>query len=153
MEGTIHGLSFVKRDIPIPADYRPMYKIGHVLLILHICCRAGKASMMKLHFLSWAIKTKRNIAIVSEWVRNDFSNHLHVWGVEPTVNRALTFAVAEGLVFNVGGDFIISEKGISLIKSIMKDKEVFKKEKAFLITIGKSTITEQKVRELAGKFF
>lgn len=153
MNGTIKGLSFTKRDIPVPPDYRPMYKIAHILLILHMCCRGGKASMMKLHFLCWSIKTRKNIAIVNSWIKNNFSNHLHVWGIEPTVNRALTFAVAERLILNVGGDFILSESGTALVKSIVKDKQLFIKEKDFLTTIGKGIITEQKVRELAAKFF
>lgn len=107
---------------------------------------------MKLHFFCWAIKTKVNIGIVREWISSGFSNHLHVWGIEPTVNRALSFAVADGLINSVGGNFIITEKGTTLVQTINIDKALFSKEKAFLNAIGKGVITEQKIKELADKF-
>lgn len=153
MQGKIQAIRFTKRAIPIPADYRPLYKIGHILLILFMSCRSGKASMMKLHFLCWTIKTKANTLTVHGWIRNKFSNHLHIWGIEPTVNRALTFAVSDDLIENEGADFIITAKGKDLVKAILKDKELFIREKEFLSGIGKNTITESQISQLAKKFF
>jgi len=153
MQGKIQGLSFTKRAIPIPADYRPLYKIAHILLILHLSCRTGKSSMMKLHFLCWTIKTKVNTSIVTGWIQDKFSSHLHIWGIEPTVNRALIFAAADNLIENVGADFIITSKGRNLAKVILQDKELFVREKEFLSTIGKNTITESQITQLANKFF
>ncbi|WP_261511692.1 hypothetical protein [Chryseobacterium paludis] len=153
MQGKIQGLSFTKRAIPIPADYRPLYKIAHILLILHLSSRSGKSSMMKLHFLCWAIKTKANTSIVNGWIGDKFSSHLHIWGIEPTVNRALTFATADDLIENIGADFVITFKGKELAKAILKDKELFVREKEFLSAIGKNTITESQITQLSNKFF
>lgn len=153
MQGKIQAISFTKRAIPIPADYRPLYKIAHILLILFISCRSGKSSMMKLHFLCWALKTKANTSVVKGWVSDKFSSHLHIWGIEPTVNRALTFAIADNLIENIGSDFLITTKGKDLVKAILKDKELFIREKEFLSDVGKNTITESQINQLANKFF
>lgn len=92
------------------------------------------------------------MAAVKQWVTNDFKNDYHIWGVEPTVNRAVTYAVAEGLVSQIDGDYIITEKGVSLYKMIRKDKEIFQQEKDFLNFLGKNGITEQRVKILSSKF-
>lgn len=149
MNETFKYIKFTSRTIPIPADYRPLYKIGHVLLILHLSSRGGKASLMKLHFLSWAIKSKKNIAIVKGWIKNNFKNDFHIWGIEPTVNRALVFASADNLIKDDGGVFALTERGTALVKSIIKDKETFADEKAFLEEIGKTEITEGKINDLS----
>ena len=92
------------------------------------------------------------MAAVMQWVTNDFKNDYHIWGVEPTVNRAVTYAVAEGLVSQIDGEYMITEKGIALYKMIRKDKEIFQKEKEFLNFLGKNGITEQRVKVLSSKF-
>lgn len=149
MNENIKHIKFTSRTIPIPADYRPLYKIGHILLILHLSSRGGKASLMKLHFLSWAIKSRKNIGTVKEWIKRDFKNDFHIWGIEPTVNRALSFAKADNFLKEEGGSFELTERGIVLVKSIMKDKEVFVEEKVFLLDIGKTEITENKINQLS----
>ncbi len=153
MQGFIKHLSFQKRDFPIPADYRPLFKIGHLIIILAICCRGNKSSLMKLHFLCWAIKNKRNSVTVQEWVKNNFKSDFHVWGIEPTVNRALIFASADGIITDEGSHFILTQKGIDFFKIIMSDEELFANEKSFLKAIGKSIITEQRITELSSKFY
>ncbi|KAA5534926.1 hypothetical protein F0919_10020 [Taibaiella lutea] len=108
--------------------------------------------MMKLHFLCWSIKNKKNIGIVSNWINTGFRGDIHIWGVEPTVNRAIAFAIGDNLINNIGGEYTITERGDSLFKLMKKEKDLFNKEKEFLIWLGKNTITEQKVKELASKF-
>jgi len=148
----IRHLSFTKRNISIPADYRPLYKIGHVVLVLFLACRSNKASLMKLHFLCWAIKSQRNLLQVQQWLKNDFRSDFHIWGVEPTVNRALIYAVAEGFVSLNDGGYSLTAHGITLYKLMKKDKELFKEEKAFLENIGKNGISEQRIKDLSSKF-
>jgi hypothetical protein len=144
MKGSIHFLSFNKKNTPIPADYRPLYKIGHIIMILATGCRGNKSSLMKLHFLAWAIKNKTNIQTVQEWINHDFKSDFHIWGVEPTVNRALLFAAADGFIVNSGNEYILTDRGMTLFKLIKDNKELFTIEKAFLEKIGKNGVTEQK---------
>lgn len=150
--GFIKHLSFHKRNISIPADYRPLYKIGHIILVLFLACRSNKASLMKLHFLCWTIKSKINLSQVTQWIENDFKNDYHIWGVEPTVNRALIYAVAEGFIKLSDGAYALTDKGINLYKLIKKDTDLFVSEKIFLESVGKNGISEQRIKDLSSKF-
>lgn len=149
MSENLKYLKFTSRTIPIPADYRPLYKIGHILLILHLSSRGSKSSLMKLHFLSWAIKSKKNTEVVREWIKKNFQNDFHIWGIEPTVNRALLFASADNFLKDDGGSFVLTDRGTNFVKSIIKDNELFIEEKKFLSEIGKGVITEIKISELS----
>lgn len=153
MKSFIKHITFVKREISIPADYRPMYKIGHLVLILNMACWSNKATLMKLHFLSWAIKSTKNMGLVKSWIENEFKSDYHIWGMEPTVNRAVTFMVAEGIAEQIGGEYCITEKGVELFKKMKKDKELFVPEKNFLSQIGKTTVSEKIIKQLVSKFF
>jgi hypothetical protein len=153
MAETKKNITFTKRSIPIPADYRPLYKIGHILLILSVSSRGGKASLMKIHFLSWAIKSKRNSETVMNWIKTDFKQDFHIWGIEPTVNRALTLAAADQLILESGGQYELAERGKQYIKLVMKDGGIYEDEIAFLNKVGKSLITEAKIQELSKKLF
>ncbi|MGM9475283.1 hypothetical protein ACS5PU_02590 [Pedobacter sp. GSP4] len=152
MKSFIKNLTFTKRQIPIPADYRPLFKIGHVILILAMASRSNKASLMKLHFLCWSIKSEQNISQVTTWMRNNFRSDYHIWGVEPTVNRAVTYAIAEGLLALNDGDYLLTDQGMNLYKLMKKDKELFQVEKSFLESIGKNGISEGTIKELSKKF-
>src|ERR1043165_5982080 len=44
---------FRRRPVSIPADLRPAWRIGLILLLLKKCCRQGKTSLTRLHVLSW----------------------------------------------------------------------------------------------------
>ncbi len=146
-------IRFTKRTIPIPADYRPLYKIGHILLILHFTCRGGKGSLMKLHFLAWAIKSKRNIHTVREWVKTNFTADFHIWGVEPTVNRALLLAISDKMIREEKGGFVIEPRGLSYVQLILDEKMMVADEREFLVELGKNSITEAKIKELSLKMF
>src|ERR1044072_8165387 len=114
MKSNIQHISFRKKSIPIPTDYRPLYKIGHIVLILAMACRGNKASIMKIHFLSWAIKSVQNVAVVQSWINNNFRNDFHIWGISPTVNRALEYAIWDGFIENIGGHIKLTERGVQL---------------------------------------
>lgn len=57
----ITKISFVKRPISIPPDYRPMFKVAQIVMILGYCCRSNRSSLLKLHLFSWALKSEGNI--------------------------------------------------------------------------------------------
>jgi hypothetical protein len=86
---TIRKLSFIQRPIPIPADYRPMYKIALLVLILRLCCRAETSTLLKLHLFSWALASDKNSSKLREYVTSNFKSDFSVWGIEPALNRAL----------------------------------------------------------------
>jgi len=85
-------------------------------------------------------------------MRNNFRSDYHIWGVEPTVNRAVTYAIAEGLIALNDGDYLLTDQGMNLYKLMKKDKDLFQLEKSFLGSIGKNGISEGTIKELSKKF-
>jgi hypothetical protein len=146
----IKKLSFSKRPIPIPADYRPMYKIALIVLILKICCRSNKASLLKLHLFSWALTSKKHSKLLIDFVDSNFQGEFSVWGIEPALNRALQLATAEKICeLSDGKNYkLTDEKGIKFYDMLMADKELLVDEKSFLNTIGKNIITDTRINSM-----
>ncbi|GAB3427945.1 hypothetical protein [Niabella aquatica] len=139
---------FRTRDLPLNADYRPMYKIGLIVLILDKVCRAGKSSLNKLHFFIWALKSQKNMAFIRmAFINNDLSKIVS-WGVEPALNKALNYAVGEGLIQLHDDKYVLTEIGLALEKKIKMDKDLFVREKNFLNYIGKQKVTEEFINKL-----
>lgn len=148
---TIKHLSFVKRPIPIPPDYRPIYKIAQIAMILGFCCHGGKGSLLKLHLFSWALKTPENGDKLTLWVQSNFSSDFMVWGIEPTLNRGLQYAISEGICTKNNGKFELTSKGQSFLNIMNADNELFEKERDLLKSIGKK-ISDAKIVELSKKW-
>lgn len=149
-EVSIQKLSFTQRPIPIPADYRPMYKIALIVLILKICSRSEKASLLKLHLLSWSLKSEANMNKTREYIASNYKRDFSVWGIEPALNRALQLAVGENLCKIVDGkSYKLTTRGSQFFNMIISDIELFQKEKAFLEYIGKNKITDRRIAEIS----
>ena len=146
----IKKLSFTKRPIPIPADYRPMYKIAIIVLILKLCCRSDKASLLKLHLFSWALASKKHTALLADYIAKNFVGEFSVWGIEPALNRALQLATAEKICDIIDGKNyrLSAEKGLQFFNMIMSDNELLVDEKAFLKSLGKNTITDSRINTM-----
>ncbi len=139
-------LSFTQRPIPIPADYRPMYKIALLVLILRLCCRSETSNLLKLHLFSWALTSDKNLMKLREYVTSNFQTDFSVWGIEPALNRALQLAIAENICEVVNGkNYKLTEKGFKFYEMINSDKELFNNEKIFLNFIGKIKITDSRI--------
>ena len=88
-----------------------MYKVAQILLILHYNGFAGKASLLKLHLFSWAMKSYENMHSLKEFVTSNYEQKLHFFGIESTLNRALNLAYAEKLIDFENGSYKLLEKG------------------------------------------
>jgi hypothetical protein len=126
----------------IAAELRPDWKIGALLLILHLSSRSGKSSLRRLHILNWALRSSKN-RVEFEQVRGHqqplFSFQFRF---EPALGRAINLAVGEKYVEWVNGNRLqITPKGQRWVKDILKDKSVMQEERKFLERIGKD-ITE-----------
>ena len=149
----IPKLSFVKRPIPLPAEYRPMYKIALIVMILKICCRAESSSLLKLHLFSWALASEKNMKEVHDFVVSNFKTDFSVWGIEPALNRALQLAIAENICdIAQGKSYKLTEKGNKFYDMIKADPELFIVEKAFLLYVGKNKITDSRISEMTKKW-
>ncbi|MFR9502048.1 MAG: hypothetical protein SNJ28_05940 [Rikenellaceae bacterium] len=146
----IKNITFKKRPVSLAPDYRPIYKVSQIVLVLGICCRANKASLLVLHLFMWAMKSERNAMQLNNWVCNDDYN-LPVWGMEPTLNRGLQYTVAEQLCEKDGGSYKLTSKGQDFFQLLLADAELMQVEKQILTSIGKK-ITNKKIDSLTQKW-
>ncbi len=138
-------ISFHRKPMPILAEYRPLYKITQILLILYLCSRGKKSSLIKLHLISWVIKDEKRKSILLESA-NKHKILFGVWGVDPSVNFALQYSLGEGLVERVGVSYKLSRKGEMFIKKIDED-DVVEGEYQFFKSLG-LRVTESMVQDI-----
>lgn len=144
---TRNRLRFERRPSPVLAEHRPMYKIGQVLLILSLASRGGKSSLPRLQLFNWAMKSGKRqqklILAVGEKVLQ-----VPAWGFDPALAIAVRLAIAEGLVAENSTGYEISAAGGLFVKEILKDTDLFARERLFLSAIGKG-LTEGMVEATA----
>lgn len=150
---SIDKLSFVKRPYPIPADYRPMYKIGIIAMILKVSCRIETSSLVKLHLLSWALSSNKNMMELRNHITSNYTSEFSIWGIEPALNRALQFAIADGICQIIAGkSYKLTNKGDVLYKNIALDNDLFVEEKEFLKFVGKNKLTDSRIDSMTKKW-
>ncbi|MGA2891008.1 MAG: hypothetical protein ABSE51_23550 [Terracidiphilus sp.] len=133
---------FKRRPMAIAAELRPDWKIGALLLILHLSSRGGKSSLRRLHILNWALRSSKNRAEFEQVREHQQPLFSFQFRFEPALGRAINLAVGEKYVEWVGGNRLqITPKGQRWIKDILKDESVMHEERNFLERIGKD-ITE-----------
>ena len=146
--GESQSFRFTRRPIAIAAELRPDWKIGAVLLILHLSSHGGKSSLRRLHILNWALRSSKNRAEFEQVREHQQPLFSFQFRFEPALGRAINLAVGEKLIEWVGGDRLqITAKGKRWVTEILKDEAVMQEERDFLKRIGKS-ITEPVATEM-----
>lgn len=144
-------ISFTEREMPLYVNYRPMYKVSQVLMILYYNGYAGKASLLKLHLFSWGLKSYDKLNILKDFVTSNYQSKLQFFGIESTLNRALNLAYAEKLIDFDRGNYSLLEKGRKFAQEIDNDETLFTNEKQVLKLISKK-IPEKIINELVNKW-
>lgn len=137
-------LSFHRRPMPIFSEYRPMYKMSLILLVLLLSSRSGKSSFIRLHLFNWALKDDKRKDLLLKSSK-DKSLDLNIWGFDPSLNIAVQFALAEKLVERDGGSIMMTSLGKEYTKKLF-EMEIMKDEASFLVLLGKG-ITESMVSQ------
>lgn len=88
---------FKRRPAPVPGDLRPAWRIALILLIL-FQSRQKKASLRKLHVISWAARSPINRAALIRYSKNDIPKDQIIPRVEPSLNLE---TMLRGLPVNV----------------------------------------------------
>ena len=146
--GESQSFRFTRRPMAIAAELRPDWKIGAVLLILHLSSHGGKSSLRRLHILNWALRSSKNRAEFEQVREHQQPLFSFQFRFEPALGRAINLAVGEKLIEWVGGDRLqITAKGKRWVTEILKDEAVMQEERDFLQRIGKS-ITEPVATEM-----
>jgi len=132
--------------MPIFPEHRPIYKISQILLILCMSSRGGKSSLIRLHLINWALKKEERKRVLIESVKREVVD-FGVWGIDPSLNYALQYGVADHLLENTNSGYRVTEKG----RLFFKDKSlpsIMKEESYFLTELG-FRLTESMVEEVA----
>ena len=86
-------------------------------------------------------------------VQRDFTGDSIMWGIEPALNRALLIAVAEGICLHeVGGTYVLGERGQTFYDLITAEKELFELEKSFLRSLGKNKVTDTRIASMSNQW-
>lgn len=140
-------IKFTRRPSPALAEQRPLYKITQALLIVEICGRGQKCSLIKLHLMNWALKSRSRISALELAAKNKKLT-IPVWGFDPALAIALQFALEETILVVEGSSLKITDKGNHLLDAVINDETAFPKEKSYLKRIGKG-ITEEMVTSVS----
>jgi len=141
---------FRGRPAALPGDLRPTWRIGLLVLLLSQCCRQQRSSLTRLHVLNWAVRSEANHEDLSALINGRLSPDRLIVRFDPAFNRAIDFAIGEGLVKRVDGSRIeLSEAGKAFAEEICEDAEVYITEKKLAGAI-KQKVTETLVDNIFG---
>lgn len=135
-------ITFKRKPMPIYAGFRPLFKICQILLILDLASRGKCSSLIRLHLFVWILKDEQRKEMLLNIVKEKLEIPI-VWGIEPSVNFALQFAIAEGFIIKSGVSYKLSPIGMHFLKN-SNAYDLFSDETIFLKKIG-SKITEKMV--------
>ncbi len=141
------GLKFRRQPSPVLAEHRPIYKICQLLLVLHISSRASRSRLPRLHLFNWALRSPERIEQLTRAAAEKVLR-VRAWGFDPALAIAVRFAIAEGLVHEASNAYELTDSGMSLVKDILKNRDLFLSDKNALNAIGKG-ITEGMVDNVA----
>lgn len=152
MELYAEKITFSKKPISIPPEYRPSYSIALIVVILKKCCQGSKSSLLKLHLINWALKNPENKESLRKFILSNYTESSKTWGIEPSLNRALNYSVHEGICSIVNGKYELQEKGEKFYEKIIADTEHLEEEISFLNFLGKRKITDNRIDSIYKKW-
>lgn len=121
---------FRRRPVALPGDLRPTWRIGLLVLLLSQCCRQQRSSLTRMHVLNWAARSEMNHADLIALIAGRLSPDQLIVRFDPACNRAIDFAIGEGLLKRVDGSRIeLTQSGKALAEEISKDPKVYVTEK------------------------
>lgn len=131
----------------VPYNYRISYKLAQICLILYNCCGRSGGSLIKLHMISIALSTTDDMKKLEGFANNE-RTHYTIVRLDPAVNHAVKYALADGLLFQQkNGLFRLTKKGKTYVKNINKDFNLMKNERDYLSRLA-DKLTEEKIKTL-----
>ena len=144
----IKEIRFSKKAMPVPYKYRIYYKIALITLIIGICCRKGACSLTKVHMLSWALTSSKEMDKLASYLHSENTTNQPTIRLDPSVNRALAFGVAENIFFQTSnGKYALTKQGDKFFQEIMEDTQLLTIEKLFLKSVA-NKLPEKKIDEI-----
>lgn len=141
---------FQQRPVSIPADLRPGWRIGLIVLLLKNCCRQGRTSLTRLHVLSWGFISTEGRSQLTAAVDGSLAPDSLIIRFEPFLLQAVDYAVGEGIIRRDGGGKVeLTESGIRLAEQLEADESAFIDEKTLMTTI-RMRVSEDLVKRMFG---
>lgn len=141
-----YDIIFDLKPEAVPYNYRISYKLAQLCLIVDKSCsgRSG-CSLIKLHIISNALKTRDYMIELDDYIKGNISFMLVRF--DPAVNRAIKYALADKLIYVLqNGSFKVTDKGKELIKQIERENLMIS-ERLYLSQIG-NKLGKEKIDEL-----
>jgi hypothetical protein len=138
------------RPEPVAGDLRLAWGITLVLVILGNS-HGKTASLQKLHFLAHSVRTKQTRLEVIQVFAGERAPADFLVRVEPWLNRAISYAKAEGLVeLKKGKSAKLTVQGIKVLDTIFATEDLMSEERAFLMSIRQkaSEVAIEKIMKL-----
>ncbi|MND23956.1 hypothetical protein D3C80_143690 [compost metagenome] len=138
---------FRQTGTPVEPEFRPLWRLSLIALILLRLSSGNKAGAKKIQALSSIISSNEKRKNYSSEAQDLFTS-VNV-RFDPLVDRAIDMGLGEG-VFELepSKSVKLSDKGMAFAKAIDTDKEVFVKEKEFMKKFSKSFFTDAVVDKL-----
>lgn len=144
---TVENICFVNRPIPVPYNYRIMYKIAQLVLIMGLCCGSKGCSLEKLHMISMGLNSKKEMDRLILFVKGVSTDYTLI-RFDPSINRAVSFAIPEKIIFRQGNGLLrLTPEGKRFFNEIKNDTQLLTLEKEYLNSI-KDYLTEEKIHNI-----
>lgn len=139
----IERVRLTDRPIAVPYNYRLMYKLAQLVLIMGLCCGNKGCSMQKLQMISMSLTSKQEMDHLLSFVKG--SLHYPLIRFDPSVNRAVLFALSEKITIRqVNGLFRLTPKGRAFLNEVVEDNQLLIAEKEYVRQIS-TKLTEDKI--------
>lgn len=143
----IEKLTFDPRPQPLPASLRPIYRIALIVLVLKVNCRGNTASLLKLQFFNWVLKSSSLRKLIEDRLTRQNVFKLELIHLDPMVNLALKYAFADNLISVTNNSkYKLTKKGEEFADQILQDEQsLLGEERALLLRIGER-VSELRLR-------
>ena len=144
------GIIFNAKPDAVPYNYRTSYKVAQLCLIMRICGRGDVCSLIKLHMISFALISQDNMRKLIDFV--DGFGIVPIVRFDPSVNRALTYAIGYGLIKRQqNSKYKLTDRGKQLAEQIKAVGDLMVIEINDLNSIAKK-LTESKIEEIVERW-
>lgn len=134
----------------VPYNYRISYKVTQLCLIMRICGRGDVCSLIKLHLISFALISQVNVMRLIEFAEG--AGSVPIVRFDPSVNRALTYAIAYGLIERQqNAKYKLTDRGQRLAEQVTLVGDLMTVEISNLKMLAKK-LTETKVNEIVDRW-
>lgn len=142
----IEKVRLIDRPIAVPYNYRVMYKLAQIALIMSLCCGKKGCSMQKLQMISMGLSSKQEMDQLVSFINGGL--HYPLIRFDPSVNRAILFALSEKIILRqANGLFRLTPKGKTFCDEINVDNQLLIIEKGYIKQIS-TKLTEDIIQSI-----